>query len=60
MNLLYLITSLLALSQVQTASADVGREPDGWHDPELLNALARSAQRVTLIEGSVVQLTLKP
>ena len=40
--------------------SDRMRDADDWHDPELLEALARSAQRVTLVEGQTVQVTLKP
>jgi hypothetical protein len=43
----------LAPSAYFAAAADRIRDDDEWHDPDVLNALARSAARVTLIEGSI-------
>jgi hypothetical protein len=41
------------------AAADRVRDDDEWHDPDVLNALARTATRITLIEGQELTLTLK-
>jgi hypothetical protein len=39
-------------------TSDRMRDADDWHDPELLDALARSAQRVTLVEGQTLSLAV--
>jgi hypothetical protein len=41
------------------AAADRGPSDDDWHDPEVLNALARTATRVALNDGQAVEVTLK-
>ena len=39
--------------------ADRVREDHEWHDPDVLNALARSAKRVTLVEGQTVEINFQ-
>jgi hypothetical protein len=39
--------------------ADRVREDDEWRDPDVLNALARSAKRVTLIEGPTAEINFQ-
>ncbi len=39
--------------------ADRVREDDEWHDPDVLNALTRSAKRVTLIDGQTVEIAFR-
>ncbi len=41
------------------AAADRGLSDDEWHDPEVLNALARTATRVALNDGQAVAVILK-